>query len=50
MTGLMVLQQMDTVAISALPADIPATVEVDITNLDMESADHHRRPACAAGC
>jgi len=36
-TGLMVLQQLDAVAISALPADIPAVIEVDITNLDVEA-------------
>ena len=37
MTGLMVMQQMDAVEISALPADIPAVIEVDITNLDVEA-------------
>jgi large subunit ribosomal protein L25 len=36
-TGLMVLQALDAVHISALPADIPANVEVDITNLDVEN-------------
>jgi large subunit ribosomal protein L25 len=36
-TGLMVLQQLDAVEISALPADIPAVIEVDISNLDMEA-------------
>jgi large subunit ribosomal protein L25 len=36
-TGLMVLQPLDIVEISALPADIPASIEVDITNLDLEN-------------
>lgn len=35
--GLMVLQALDAVHISALPADIPASVEVDITKLDAET-------------
>jgi large subunit ribosomal protein L25 len=34
--GLMVLQEHDMVEIEALPADIPASVEVDITELDLE--------------
>lgn len=36
-TGLMVLQALDAVHISALPADIPAHIEVDITKLDVET-------------
>jgi large subunit ribosomal protein L25 len=36
-TGLMVLQGLDMVEISALPADIPASIEVDITGLDPEN-------------
>lgn len=36
-TGFMVLQQMDAVEISALPADIPAVIEVDINGLDVEA-------------
>jgi large subunit ribosomal protein L25 len=36
-TGLMVLQTLDSVEISALPADIPAIVEVDISSLDMDN-------------
>ena len=36
-TGFMVLQQMDAVEISALPADIPAVIEVDINGLDLEA-------------
>lgn len=35
--GLMVLQSLDTVTVEALPANIPANVEVDITNLTMET-------------
>jgi large subunit ribosomal protein L25 len=35
-TGLMVLQEHDMVEIEALPADIPASIEVDITVLDLE--------------
>jgi large subunit ribosomal protein L25 len=34
--GLMVLQSNDTVEIEALPADIPASIEVDITALELE--------------
>ena len=34
--GMMVLQERDSVDIEALPADIPATIEVDITELDLE--------------
>ncbi|HXF60038.1 MAG TPA: 50S ribosomal protein L25 [Caldilineaceae bacterium] len=34
--GMMVLQAHDTVEIRALPADIPASIEVDITELDLE--------------
>lgn len=37
LTGFMVLQALEMVAIEALPADIPSSIEVDITNLD---ADH----------
>jgi large subunit ribosomal protein L25 len=36
LTGLMIYQAMDTVRISALPADIPASIEFDITNLTTE--------------
>jgi large subunit ribosomal protein L25 len=36
MGGLMVLQEGDTVEIEALPADIPASIEVDITELNLE--------------
>ena len=35
-TGLMMLQPMDSVMLSALPADIPANIEVDVTELDLE--------------
>jgi large subunit ribosomal protein L25 len=35
-TGFMVLQDKDMVDIEALPADIPASIEVDITELDLE--------------
>jgi large subunit ribosomal protein L25 len=35
-TGLMVLQTHELIEIEALPADIPATIEVDITNLSDE--------------
>jgi large subunit ribosomal protein L25 len=35
--GYMVLQGVDVVEVEALPADIPASIEVDITNLDMEN-------------
>jgi large subunit ribosomal protein L25 len=34
--GLMILQEHDVVEIEALPTDIPAHVEVDVTNLDLE--------------
>jgi large subunit ribosomal protein L25 len=34
--GLMVLQAHDVVEIQALPADIPASIEADITALDLE--------------
>ncbi len=34
--GLMILQAQDTVNIEALPADIPASIEVDITALELE--------------
>jgi large subunit ribosomal protein L25 len=37
MPGLMVLQQLDAVELSALPADIPAVIEVDISGLDLET-------------
>ncbi|MEM7128550.1 MAG: 50S ribosomal protein L25 [Chloroflexota bacterium] len=37
-SGLMVLQAMDTVEIEALPNAIPATIEVDITDLTLESS------------
>lgn len=36
--GLMVLQAMDTVEIEALPGDIPASIEVDISELTLEEA------------
>lgn len=36
-TGFMVLQALDSVLISALPADIPGHIEVDITHLDVEA-------------
>jgi len=36
-TGFMVLQGIDVVEVEALPADIPASIEVDITNLDTEN-------------
>jgi len=36
LTGLMVLQEKDTIEIEALPSDIPASIEVDITELDLE--------------
>jgi large subunit ribosomal protein L25 len=35
-TGLTILQEHDTVEIEALPADIPASIEVDITALDLD--------------
>lgn len=35
-TGLMMLQSLDSVLISALPSDIPGSVEVDVTALDVE--------------
>lgn len=35
--GLMVLQGMDMVEVEALPADFPASIEVDITSLDTEN-------------
>jgi large subunit ribosomal protein L25 len=34
--GLMVLQNHDMITIEALPADLPAVIEVDITNLSVE--------------
>lgn len=34
--GMMVLQTMDNVEIEALPGDIPASIEVDITDLDLD--------------
>ncbi len=36
--GLMVLQALDTVEIEALPGDIPASIEVDITELTVEES------------
>lgn len=36
--GLMVLQALDAVEIEALPASIPASIEVDITDLTVETA------------
>jgi large subunit ribosomal protein L25 len=35
-TGFMVLQEKDMIEVEALPADIPANIEVDITELDLE--------------
>jgi large subunit ribosomal protein L25 len=35
-TGFTVLQERDMVEVEALPADIPASIEVDITGLDLE--------------
>jgi large subunit ribosomal protein L25 len=35
--GLMLLQALDSVTISALPADIPASIEVDISELSMDN-------------
>jgi len=36
--GLMMLQAMDQVSIEALPANIPASIEIDVTQLDMDRA------------
>lgn len=36
--GLMMLQALDAVMISALPADIPASIEVDISEVSMENS------------
>ena len=36
-TGMMVLQVLDSVELSALPSDIPAVIEVDVTGLDLET-------------
>ena len=36
-TGFMVLQALDAVEISALPSDIPPSIEVDITALDVDN-------------
>jgi large subunit ribosomal protein L25 len=36
-TGFMVLQTLDAVEVSALPSDIPASIEVDITALDADN-------------
>lgn len=36
--GLMVLQALDNIEIEALPSDIPASIEVDITNLTLEES------------
>jgi len=35
-TGMMVLQERDVIDIEALPSDIPASIEVDLTELDLE--------------
>jgi large subunit ribosomal protein L25 len=35
-TGMMVLQERETVDIEALPADIPASIDVDITALELD--------------
>jgi large subunit ribosomal protein L25 len=37
-TGMMVLQEREMVDIEALPADIPASIDVDITALDLDRA------------
>ena len=37
-TGLMVLQAMDQVEVEALPSNIPAVIEVDISELTMENS------------
>ena len=36
--GLMLLQALDQVEVAALPADIPAYIEVDVTGVDMENS------------
>lgn len=36
-TGMVVLQEKDTVDIEALPSDIPASIEVDVTGLELDS-------------
>ncbi len=36
-TGMMIYQNMDSIAVEALPADIPLNIEVDITNLSLET-------------
>lgn len=36
--GLMMLQSLDQVTIEALPANIPASIEIDVTDLDMNRA------------
>jgi len=36
-TGLMVYQNLDSVAVEALPTDIPGAIEVDITKLSVET-------------
>jgi large subunit ribosomal protein L25 len=35
-TGYMVLQEKDVVDVEALPSDIPASIEVDVTGLDLD--------------
>lgn len=39
-TGLMMLQALDQVELEALPSDIPAHIEVDVTALDLETPIH----------
>ena len=36
--GLMLLQALDSIDLEALPANIPASIEVDVTGLDMDNA------------
>jgi len=36
--GLMMLQSLDQVSIEALPASIPASIEIDVTDLDLDRA------------
>jgi len=37
-TGLMVFQNMDSVEVEALPADIPSAIEIDVTELSLEKS------------
>ncbi len=36
--GLMLLQALDSIELEALPANIPASIEVDVTGLDLDNA------------